>query len=301
MGLLSLWAESLAFEYEVLKSCTHYRSPRSKCKKCVESCTRNAISFINGIPSINNEQCTQCGDCIAVCSVQAVAGIFPARAVRNHQMEITEEKPPTAKELLVYYKKGITKISFEGELPENCRKSIEEANVILQLLGETPFTLINEKFDATTIEMTRRDLFFNWKKDVQTLMVKMAPAKWRFNQDDLELAKYYPEHQFSEIRLDSLKCSLCKACEFLCPKKCLQITDTGFFVNGQSCSSCRLCEDICPEKAITVQEKISSRTTLCFPVFTKFCTECNRSYHTLTETDQICVSCAKRKGFLGAS
>lgn len=199
MGLLSLWAESLTYEYEILKSCTHHQSPRSKCKKCVECCKSNAISFVNGIPSINSEQCTQCGDCIAACSVQAVAGIFPVRTVKNHQLIITEGHPPTTKELLVYYKRGITEISYDQELNEDWRRVIEDTNAILLLLGETPFSITNEKVDSMTEEMTRRELFFSWKKETQSLLVKMAPAKWRFNQDDLELAKYYLNINFQKL------------------------------------------------------------------------------------------------------
>lgn len=297
MGLLSLWAESLAYEYEILKSCTHHQSPRSSCTKCVDSCQNQAISFINGIPSINHDQCTQCGDCIAACSVGAVAGIFPVRTVRKHQLIITKERPPTTKELLVYNKRGITEIVYEQELNEDWRGVIEDTNAILHLLDETPLSITNEKVDSKTEEMTRRDLFFSWKKETQSLLVKMAPAKWRFNQEDLELARYYPEHQFTEITLEANKCTLCRACEALCHKKCLKITDAGFFINAQSCSSCNLCEDICPEKALKVKEKISRHQPVHFPVLTKVCTKCNTSYQTLTDTDEVCVPCEKRKGF----
>ena len=298
MGLLSLWAESLTYEYEILKSCTHHKSPRSKCKKCVESCKDNAISFVNGIPSINSEQCTQCGDCIAACSVQAVAGIFPARTVKNHRLVITGDQVPSIKELLVYYKKGITEIAYDGELSVHWRKSIEDTNEILHLLGEPPFTFMNEKMEEATIEMTRRELFFSWKKEAKSLVVKMAPAKWRFNQEDLQLAKYYPSHQFAEITLDTSKCTLCKACEFLCHHKCLNISDDSFILNAQSCSACHLCEDICPEKALTVIEKVSAHKILNLPVVTKVCSTCGQNFKTLIKSDEVCVPCEKKKNLL---
>ncbi len=298
MGILSLWVESLTYEYEILKSCTHHKSPRSKCKKCQESCKKNAISFINGIPSINSEQCTQCGDCISACTVGAVAGIFPARTVKNHQLVITGDQAPATKELLVYYKKGIKEIVYDGELSEEWRQSIEDTNQTLHLLGEPSFTLMNGKMDATTIEMTRRELFFSWKKEAKTMMVNMAPAKWRFNQEDLQLAKYYPNHQFAEVTLDASKCTLCKACEILCPHECLKITENSFVINTQSCSVCHLCEDICPEKVLTVTEKVSELKVLNLPVVTKVCSTCGQNFKTLTESDEICVPCEKRKELL---
>lgn len=299
MGLLSMWIESLDYEYEVLKTCTHHQSPRSKCKKCVDACEMNAITMIKGIPTIAKSDCTQCGKCIASCSVQAIAGIFPKRAViHQHLVVAKQEQAPTMKELLVYYKKGIKKIASEEEIPEDWAASIDEANKALEQLNENPIDIVREKVERGTEPISRRDLFFSWQKDAQGLMKQMAPAKWRFNQEDLNLAKYYPNHQFAEIVLDSSKCTLCKACEVLCSKNCLKITDNDFNMIAQSCSACGLCQDICPEQAITVEEKIVPNKIEQVPVFKKICTQCNQSYHTLFENDDKCVHCKKREGFL---
>ena len=77
MGLLSSWVESLDYEYEILSSCTRHKSPHSTCAKCVEACTKSAISIMSGKPVIDHSKCVQCGDCMSVCPVQSIAGILP--------------------------------------------------------------------------------------------------------------------------------------------------------------------------------------------------------------------------------
>ncbi|PLR84865.1 4Fe-4S dicluster domain-containing protein [Bacillus sp. V33-4] len=302
MGLFSKWAESLDYEYEILKTCTRHQSPRSKCEKCLDSCDIDAILIVKGVPVINNEECIECGKCMAACPVQAVAGIFPKRTVIQNQLVITDDDIPTVMELLVYYKKGIRAIVCEQEkLNENLEKTIDEVNSVLQELGESAFSVIFQKGGGSTdTSCTRRDLFIGWKQETHSWMKQMTPAKWRFNQTDLELAKHYPNHQFSEIKLDISKCTLCRACQVLCDKNCLNVTETDFSISAQRCSSCRLCEDICPEKAIFVEEKISRHKTIEHPVYTKVCTSCNKSFETLSVNSETCVTCIKRKGFLVA-
>ena len=86
MGILSKWVESLDYEYEILHSCIRHRSPRSTCEECVKSCPENAISIYNSKPQIDNKKCTECGQCISVCPVQAVAGIYPNRTIKQGQL-----------------------------------------------------------------------------------------------------------------------------------------------------------------------------------------------------------------------
>ena len=144
MGILSKWVESLDYEYEILNSCIRHRSPRSTCEECVKSCPENAISIHNSKPEIDNKKCTECGQCISACPVQAVAGIYPNRTIKQGQLVITDnEHIPTVKELLILYKKGIHSIVSETEpLEKQWEKSIEQANSILIGMDEEPFTLV---------------------------------------------------------------------------------------------------------------------------------------------------------------
>ncbi len=298
MGIFTKWIESLHYEYEILKTCTRHKSPRSTCTKCIDACPRKAISLVNGIPQINGENCNECGKCIAACPVQAVAGIFPKRSVVQNQLIVKNKDVPAGKELLIYYKKGVRGIICEEEeLCKEWQEAIDEANKILLELGETPFTVTCRKVNRAEEKITRRELLTAWKKESKSLLKELTPAKWRFNQNDLDVSKYYPEHQFAEIVLDPEKCALCKACQALCNKKCFSITSESFAINAHSCTACGLCMDICPEKAITVTEKVMLNTPVSHPVYTKVCRICKRNFDTLSEHDEECVACVKRKKY----
>ena len=146
--------------------------------------------------------------------------------------------------------------------------------------------------------MTRKELFFSWKKDVKNIAKEMAPAKMRFNQESLDLTKCYPDHQFIDFSLDTSTCTLCKACEILCPKACIHLTDTHFTVAPEQCSNCSLCEDICPEQAISITSKISPVTPINYLLQENECASCEGKFKTLDEDNHMCSACQKKKEFL---
>jgi len=298
MGLISYWLESLDYDYKILPHCSLYQSPLSSCTRCIDSCPENAIQLKDGKPVINTTKCTQCGDCIASCPVQGVEGFLPKRSIINNQFVIDPQSIPSIKELLIYYKKGITTLIYEKkELPLLWKTTIEDTNKLLAKLGEQPFNIINKHKSVDDSVMTRRELFSTWEKDLKNIAMEMVPAKWRFNHESLDLSAYYTEHQFVDIFLDTEKCTLCGACEVLCKKDCLQINETGFLLMAQNCSNCFLCQDICPEKAISLKEKVSSIKEVTHNVYRKVCSICDREYETLDRKKKLCVSCRKKKEF----
>ena len=303
MGLLSKWVESLDYEYEILTSCTRHQSPRSTCGKCFDSCEEKAITLEKGKPVISREKCVECGNCISACPVQAVAGIFPKRAVIENHLFVTKRHKPTVKELLVLHRKGVKGlISEDPAMVEPWMDVIDEANAMLQQMDKEPFSIINKAIEKEEELYSRRELFSLWKKESQSLMKQVAPAKWRFNQHQLDLSKYYPEYQFTEISIDVNKCTLCKACAILCKKNSLMTTENNFTLIAQTCSSCQLCVDICPEKAIKVEDQIIIVHDVSYPIYKKTCSSCKKSFETLREHEEKCITCTKREeyGFLSS-
>ncbi|MBP2240673.1 ferredoxin [Cytobacillus eiseniae] len=298
MGLLDKWIESLDYEFRILDSCSRYQSPHSTCRNCIDSCSADAITFVSGKPIINNKECTECGDCIAECPVQAVEGFLPRRTIIQNQLIVTDEHPPSIKELLAFYKKGVTILVYDQEeLNLHWKHILSEVNSMLEQLNEAPFSILNKEIEREEELFTRREIFSFWKKEAQSTMKQMAPAKWRFNHQDLDLAKFYPNYQFTEIMLDTSKCTICKACQILCKRDCLQINEMDFTITTQNCSGCMICQDICPEKAITTEKKIQPATKNTHPLYTKICYTCKNNYQTLSMHDKKCVKCKKMEAF----
>lgn len=297
MGLLSKWIESLDYDYEILSHCTRHISPHSTCEMCVNSCDAKAMDFVSGKPRIDYQKCNECGKCISACPVQAIAGIYPKRTVVENQLVVQDQKMPTVKELLILYKKGIKTIVAETpNLLEMWKTPIEEANALLEQLEEAPFSISIKSMEEEKY-ISRRELFALWKNESKTVMKQVAPAKWRFNQDDFHLPKYYRDYQFARITIDIEKCTLCTACQKLCKNECFTLGEEHFSLFSQGCSSCQLCADACPEKAITVEEQISKAEETLLPIYEKVCTVCHKTYSTLREHDEKCVACRKRESF----
>lgn len=299
MGLLSKWIESLDYSLEILPSCTRHRSPRSSCNHCLETCQNEAISLVDGKPIIDRKKCVDCGNCISTCPVQAVAGILPIRNVIEDQLVVSNQQIPTVKELLVSYKKGIRSVFCEDtDVRTKCEELIQEANLVLTQLGEQQFSIAEKAKVQVEVIYTRRELFSFWKSESQSLIKQLTPAKWRFNQIDMDLTRYYPNYQFSQIKLDTETCTLCSACQRLCEQKCLQMSEGRFVISPQSCLSCQLCVDVCPEHAISVVDCISPTFQLEYRTYQKQCKVCHNVFDTLREHDEKCVVCTKREGFL---
>ncbi len=293
MGLLSKWVESLDYEFEILSSCTRHRSHHSNCTKCVNACEKNAIFITNGKPVIDVRECVQCGECMAACPVQAVAGILPKRNIKQNHLLISDRPFPTTTELLILYKKGIRSIIFEDEsFIQECNPRIQQVNGELKELGESPFLISVESVKDEEI-CSRREFFSLWKKESKFLMKQMTPAKWRFNHKALDLRQYYTDFQFINMTIDIEKCSLCTVCERICNQKCFSIQSEHFSLSLNGCTSCGLCADICPEKAIKLEEKIIKSKEANLPIYEKKCQACHHSFITVREHDKNCTTCTK--------
>lgn len=299
MGLIGLWLNSLDYDYSILSHCSRLQSPRSTCSECVKSCPVDAIEIVDDKPVIDLKSCIECGNCVASCPVQAVEGFLPKRKVIEDQLIMDSESIPTLKELLVYYKKGVTTLICEEDtLDSNWNETINDVNNVLEKLDESPFRVQQEKIDKDELNtMTRRELFFTWEKDLKQVAKSITPAKWRFDHQNLNLSKHYPGYQFANIELDTDKCTLCNACSMLCNENCLEINEDFFSISAQSCTNCSLCQDICPESAITVTQVIAPAEDINHNVLLHTCSSCNHTYTTLNKDEDTCMPCKMKQKF----
>ena len=299
MGIVGKWLESLDYQYEIKNdTCVRHKSPFATCQACVDVCTDHAIFLRDGKPVINQELCTDCGQCLSACPVQAIAGIYPKRMLINGTLIIDTQQIPSIKDLLIYRAKGIKTLAIESdEINDDLLELFNQVNEQLIKLNEEPFEIQTDVTLPNTEETTysRRELFSLWKKESKTLMSQVTPAKWRFNQTDFDLAKHYKEHQFYSIDLDSSTCSLCKMCLSLCEKQCFSIDDKQFTISAQACSNCHLCIDICPENSIHIKSNITEAQQTNYQLYNKTCTSCKKSFLTIRDNDQQCYICSKRR------
>lgn len=292
--LLGHWFESLDYNYHIASHCSRHVSPRSTCLACVESCPVDAIHLENGKPVIDTESCTECGNCVASCPVQAVEGFLPKWKIQNDCLFMDDHHIPTVKELLVYHKSGIaTLVSEKADISPEWKETIEEVNHMLVVLGESPFHIsFDQAALSDELKLSRRELFTLWDKELKKIGKDITPAKWRFNHESLNLSQKYPDYQFTEISLDNITCTVCGACEKLCPKECITIDDHHFSISAQQCTNCSLCQDICPEKAISLKQMISPASTVEHPIYHNECSSCQETFETLNQENDLCMFCS---------
>jgi ferredoxin len=297
MGILGNWVESLDYKFEILPACTRYVSPHATCEICIQACESKAITLVKGKPVINEKKCNECGSCLPACPVQGIAGIYPERTIHQQKLILKDLDFPTEKELLILAKKGIKTIAVVNPASmEKWKERVAEVNVLLSELNETPLTISHHSAEADQA-ISRRECLSFLKKETKSVLKKAAPAKWRFNQSDFHLPKYYQGFQFAAITIDLEKCLLCIACEKLCRNKCFSIREDTFSIFAQGCSSCQLCVDICPEKAILVEIGISKAEEKRLPLYVNICKVCNKPFQTLNEQGEKCTACNKRESF----
>ncbi|MGD8189766.1 4Fe-4S binding protein [Brevibacillus ginsengisoli] len=298
MGIFSRWIESLDYEVTISKACTRKKSPHSRCDQCLSACSKQALLLHEGQVAIDRNLCNDCGECLVSCPVQAIKGIYPKRNRIGEHLVYSDEYVPTEKELLVHYKKGIKAITTAGkQLNEKWKDVLSKTNESLEKLGETPFRVVEKQLTQEEVTYTRRELFFFWKEESQSLLKEIMPAQFRFNQEDLNLLHHYPDFQFASIEVNQETCSICGACTFLCPTHCIKIEDGKMLLQPSQCTKCNLCAEICPEKAISVTLGILPKKDTILLTAKKVCEQCGSTFESLSQDGMTCVSCTKRGRF----
>ena len=293
MSLLINWLESLSIDTKITNRCTRHSSPKSSCLLCVSHCHSQSLSVEDNKVVVDVKKCNSCGDCTVVCPVGAVEGNLPKRNIINGMFAYSSEYCPSAKELLIYRKKGVKAIYLPANcLDERWNQAITEANVLLEQLGIEPY-MINQDTNPEDRSLSRRELFLSVRKKGQSLAKELTPASWRMGADTWSLPANFPDTQFYQVALDTEKCTICQACFNLCPQKVFTVTDTELMIDHQKCSNCSLCSDICPEKAVTISEKTAERSSTLYSLVAGKCVRCKSSFYSFEASEQ-CHICANK-------
>lgn len=297
MSLLTRWLESLADKIEINDQCLREISPFSRCEQCVHICPENALEIDNGKIVVHEKNCTVCGKCMTTCPAYAIEGTVPFREVLKDTLIYQKGMPPSVREWLFYYQKGVRFIAItKGELNDQWQDSLKEANHYLEKMSLPFIRVTNELPEKEEKGYTRRQLFQQLTKESKSVVMKsFTPAKWRFNNTVFSLNKAFPDWNFYEVTLDENKCHLCEVCFKTCPQQVFSLEENELQINLSACTGCGLCVDVCQEEAVTVKELIQPAKVVEQGFYKVICPSCNIEYNSWEEKEEECFICTKRK------
>lgn len=268
----------------VEKECLRKKFSWSKCSLCVEICPTKALSFHQSGVDLDRQKCDQCGLCVLACPVNAISGPIPLRHVENDLLHSDSRAVPLLKELLLYHHAGIRHIHL-NESHTCWLPVIEQANATLATLGCPAFEVQQDNQPVEYISSARRSLLGLRRRS--PLSIKNVPLNTAF-----------PHYRFYTLSLDKGACSLCEACQNVCPTQCIEIKGGAFTIHTHQCTGCTLCADACPEKAIAVTVNVAPQESLQHPLKKYTCSCCANTYSDFeqkNEENQICSTCKLRK------
>jgi ferredoxin len=292
MSLIVKWLESMHVDLRITNKCSRTRSTRSTCTFCMESCNSGAISINQQSIEIEQNQCTSCGDCVIACPLSAIEGIAVTREFENRTLLYKNVFTPTVKELLIYKNRGLTSVrTDEAPLNEKWESVIIQTNKILSDLMENPIEVVQKETDE---KISRRAFFTTMQIGGKKLAKSIAPATWKMEANEWNLANYYPEYQFFSVDLVKSKCTLCKACFSFCSQGVFQLKDTNLQIISGNCVNCTDCIDICPEDAIHIKAEIKKKCDFHEPIHINNCSDCGQAFHSFQSETEKCSICVNR-------
>lgn len=290
MSLLVNWLESLHSELEVTERCSREFNHKSSCSICLENCMEKAILIKEDRIVVDHNHCKECGECVATCPLSAIDGTGPQRSFQDHALVYNEFYTPSIKELLIYKKKGIFAIIVpQNSLNDKWTMRLEETNMVLMKLDETPYAVIASH---QVKNLSRRAFFSSMQEEGKHLLKSMTPAAWR--KDSWNLCHYFPDHQFFSVQVNTEKCTLCGACRNLCTNQVFSFDGSAFRLQHQKCTGCTSCRDVCPEAAIKVVSNIQKAQITSHDMFEKECPGCKQRYLTFQKDLNQCKICDNR-------
>lgn len=243
------------------KKCIRYKSTRSTCVVCQTVCPQNAIQLIDGEMRVTKE-CDSCGACAWKCPSQAIAYPKISEDIRLSKIYIDKNIPTEIYTLNYFsylYMKGVRELLIDSHcnLDQNF---YHQFSIFQKLLDNNQLeTMKISNFNSEDweklseqIEVSRAELFSRLLKISKNTLEAFLAKKETIEDYFLQLFSNDRKNTLYEVSVDS-KCSKCKACVILCPRKCLEVIDNQVVLTG-SCNGCNLCNEICPEKAIALKE-----------------------------------------------
>ena len=305
MGMLTNWLESLAYEIETSRACLRLQSPKSNCMKCSQYCPEQAITITGREVRIDRASCSNCGQCVPACPVQAISGKSPERFIVKDTLLLEEGLFPPVQELLYFCKRGIRKIYCSNQVVPDAHV-INEVQSLLGGMGYEPIAILDSlPSPADKRVATRRSFLLNAASEGRKLAVSsLAPAKWKFNQNQFNLVSMFPGFSLYEVNISQEQCTLCEACFKMCKQDVFALLDGTLTVKHSACNGCHLCVDVCAAGAVNPVPKANTTAELELEVERAACCDCGSPFYKWrsgnSSSESKCIVCKTRseKGYL---
>ena len=269
----------------IQKTCFKERFNWSQCSSCVQACPKEAIEPRPKGMALDATLCDQCGACVLACPAGAIDGAPPLRNIEDEILYSDQGVLPSIKELLAYYHAGIRQIhlnhAHQAWLP-----IVNQTNHKITALGLETFEIKQNNKKIKHVSSARRSLLGLRRK--LPISIKNAPLK-----------RLFTGHAFYNLTVDENNCSLCGACEHICPEHAIKVDKESFTLHTILCTGCSLCVDACPEKAIALTEHISQQKFTQYELQQQACPSCAKDYpdfkNKSTQIQKQCPTCKLRQ------
>lgn len=306
--------------------CLNHNYKKMHCQICRSVCPGGCINEELQV----DDNCNQCGLCIAVCPAEAVAG----QGYKNSSMKVwTEEPAPVAircrkndstsiwpclgfldSRLLLWAGSSNRSVIVDTTNCAGCKAGvlahletvIAEANHIRQTLGQGE--IIQGKAPAVRQDksISRRAFFGQlFGAAVDTVREVASPSDdkpERLRRQDLiatlapslaEAALTKPTTAFFGLKVSSA-CQACGVCAKFCPSKAITIDDRmneiDIFHEPLQCTGCAVCAGHCPAQAIAVGQADRLVRHKVITASLPKCAKCGSLYQPVNQAT-VCLEC----------
>ena len=268
------------------EGCLRKHYPRHTCQACAQACPVAAISFSNGVPTLDEESCIECGQCLFACPADALQALEPAtRRYRGDTLvgPFSALAPSVDELQLWHHQYGIRRAELNIETHPAWALAIAGLNLRLKKLNQAVWLVVPP--EASAVDLPRRHWLRVIEEEVKSGKVKAGRRAL------LEASGNYGN---TSLSLNLADCVACGACAKACPEQALTFTDNLLEWHSANCTGCGSCAAVCLPDAITLEQQIEKHQLQKFEFLQKICTCCQRHFYTSHAEADRCHICQRR-------
>lgn len=268
-------------------SCLRKQFPRHDCQACVTACPVNAIAPTATMPTIDQDACLRCGQCLFVCPTDALQNLRPEtrRYTAFTLVAPFSTLAPSVEELLMWHHQyGIRAVALKMESFPGWVRTVAALNLRLRELNAPVWQILPPP--QKPINAERRHFLKASEVDVKTGTVSTGRRARR--QAFSAVSEY-------QLALDQAQCTVCGACSRVCTQQALQLTEDALTFTSSLCTGCASCAAVCPVQAIDMEKRVGENQVLRFPWTQQTCRCCQRQFKTFTPDSDRCSVCLRHQ------